>query len=605
MATSPITFTGVSQFSDDLQQILQRAVRIASLPIQKMQLDQTKILDQKSALGTLNSAVSALTSSFADLGLLGSRGAVSASASDPEVATVLLTGSPDTLSYQISVTSAATAAQASTALGLSDAGATAPRPDGLYTLSVGSHTESFDLQATGSGRTAGTTGSSTPASPVSVTAAFGNGLSGSVTASLNSFFVGTSDVAGASAGDTVTVTFTSADSSINTSITTDPLAGGEDAAALATALNAQIALHADLNGKVSFTSDGGKLKLVESDTVGQGFSFTSSASSTVTTGLEGGGSIGGHSAQEIAAALNAQVALNSSLTAAGVTFSAAGGQVKATAGAGQEFTFTVTDNSQGTGFASGLAGRTRVVGYGNTLSGLRDYINSRETALGVRAGVVNTSSDPDSPKYDLALAATATGTQTLTLRDSSAADLLPAANTLGTNAVFSLNGGPDITNASNTITSLVSGLDLTIRGSGDTTVMVAKDRSAVQAALQSFVAAYNGALQALNKQIGENAGSLTGSILVRQIHNTPPPDHRARHRVRRDPLDRRLGAGAEPRRRALAEQYDLQLPHRPSVRGRRQLSGLDHGGILRQRVFAAHPAHRSLHRRHPDHAAVL
>ena len=520
MATSPLTFTGVSRFSDDLQAILQRAVRIASLPIQRMQLDQKKILEQKTALGTLNAAVTGLTDSFASLGLLGARGAVTATSSNASVATVQVTGSPATFSYTLSVTTAATAAQAATALTLANADTTAPRADGLYRLTVGSAVDDFDLLATGSGRTAGTTGSSTPASPVSVAVTFANGLSGSITANLNSFFVGTAAVAGASAGDTVTVNFTSADSTIDTSITTDALAGGEDAAALAAALNAKIAASADLNGKVSFTDAGGKLKLVESDTVGQGFTFTSSSTGTITTGLAGGGTIGGHSAQEIAAALNAQVALNSSLTAAGVTFSAAGGQVKATANAGQKFTFTATDSAQGTGFVSGLAGKTRVAGYGNTLNGLRDYINSRESTLGVRAAVINTSSDANSPKYDLSLVATSTGSQTLTLLDSTATDLLPAADTLGTNAVFSINGGATITNTSNTITGLVSGLNLTITGAGSATLTVSKDRAAVKSALNDFVTKYNDALKELNKQIGENAGPLSGSIVVRQVHGT-------------------------------------------------------------------------------------
>jgi flagellar hook-associated protein 2 len=520
MATSPLTFTGISRFSDDLQTILQRAVRIASLPIQRMQLDQAKILEQKTALSALDAAVSELTENFASLGLLGARGAVSASSSDTDVATVQLTGSPETLSYTVAVTTAATAAQAATALTLADSDTTAPRANGLYKLTVGSTVDDFDLLATGSGRTAGTTGSSTPATPVSVSVTFANGLSGSITANLNSYFVGTAAVAGASAGDTVTVNFVSADSSINTSIVTDALAGGEDATALAAALNAKIALNAELNGKVSFSAESGKLKLVESDTVGQGFTFTSSNTGTITTGLEGGGSIGGHSAAEIAAALNAQVALNSTLTAAGVTFSAVGGQVQASADAGEKFTFTATDSAQGTGFVSGLAGKTRVVGYSNTLDGLRDYINSRESALGVHASVINTSSDPDNPKYDLSLVATSTGAQTLTLLDSTGADLLPAADTLGTNAVFSINGGATITNTSNTITGLVTGLNLTIAGAGTATITVAQDRAAVQDALEDFVEKYNAALAELNKQIGEDAGALSGSIVVRQIHRT-------------------------------------------------------------------------------------
>lgn len=522
MGTSPLTFTGVSQFSDDLQKILDRAVKIASLPIQRLQLDQANLLSQKKALGDLEGVVSDLTSSLSSLGILGATGAIAASTSNASVATVRVTGTPEALNYTLSVTSAATAAQASTALALADNDTTAPRANGLYKLTVGSNVDDFDLRATGSGRTAGTTGSATPSPPASVTVTFANGLSGSITANLNSFFVGASDVSGASAGDTVTVNFVSSDGSINTSITTDALAGGEDATALATLLNSKITANADLNGKVSFSASGGKLKLIESDTFGKGFSFTSSNTGTVTTGLAGGGTIGGESAQEIADALNAQVAANSTLNAAGVSFVVSSGQVKATAAAGKLFTFTATDSAQGTGFVSGLAGKTRVVGYSNTLSGLRDYINSRESTLGVHATVINTSSDPANAKYDLSLVADATGSKTLTLLDSTGTDLLPAADTLGANAVFSINGGSTVTNSSNTITGLVPGLNLTIVGAtapGSTiNITVSKDRSAVASALGDFVSKYNAALNKVNAQIGKDAGVLSGSIVVRQIH---------------------------------------------------------------------------------------
>ncbi len=522
MATSPLaplTFTGISQFSSDLQTILQRAVKIASLPIQKLQFDQVRILEQKKVLGELNTVVGDLTTQFASLGLLGSTGAVTASSSNTAVATVQITGSPEALNYALSVTSAATFAQAATALYLADSSTTAPRANGLYKLTVGAVVDDFDILATGSGRIAGTTGSATPSPPVSVGVTFANGLSGSITANLSSFFVGAADVSGAAAGDTVTVNFVSTDSVINTGITTEALAGGEDATALAAALNTKIAANAQLNGKVSFSAVGGKLKLIKSDSYDKGFTFTSSSTGSITTGLAAGGTIGGHSAQEIATALNAQVALNSTLAGAGVSFSVSGGQVRATANAGIKFTFTATDSAQSTGFVSGLAGKTRVVGYSNTLSGLRDYINSRESALGVHATVINTSADPAAPKYDLSLVATATGQKTLTLLDSTSADLLPAADTLGANAVFTINGGPTITNASNTITGLVTGLNLTIVGAGSATLIAQKDRVAVKSSLDSFVTKYNSALDKLNTQIGKSAGVLGGSSVVRQIHS--------------------------------------------------------------------------------------
>ena len=104
MATSPLTFTGVSQFSDDLRAILERAVKIASLPIQRLQLDQARLLEQKRALADLGASVSDLTGSFSSLGLLAANGALTASTSNSGVATVRITGSPETLSYSLAVT---------------------------------------------------------------------------------------------------------------------------------------------------------------------------------------------------------------------------------------------------------------------------------------------------------------------------------------------------------------------------------------------------------------------------------------------------------------------------------------------------------------------
>ena len=211
------------------------------------------------------------------------------------------------------------------------------------------------LAFTGSGRTAGTVGSATPSPPVSVGITFSGGVSGSITANLDSFLVASAPPAGLATGNTITVNFTSADGQVNTSITTAPLSAGDSTATIATRLNDQIALNPALAGKFTFLDESGNLKIVENDTVGQGFRFTASTDNPgFTSGLESGGTLGGHSAQEIAAALNAQVALDSALSAAGVRFTVAGDQVRVDGNVG--FTFTATDNAQGTGFVSGLAG---------------------------------------------------------------------------------------------------------------------------------------------------------------------------------------------------------------------------------------------------------
>ncbi|MDA1315375.1 MAG: hypothetical protein O2968_18755 [Acidobacteria bacterium] len=208
----------------------------------------------------------------------------------------------------------------------------------------------------GVGRTAGASGAATPAPAVSIDVTFSGGVTGSISASLDSFFVAAAPPAGTAAGDTLSVTFTSADGTIERTITTSPLLGGENAAALATRLNDQIALDPELAGLISVSDSGGSLKAVLSDQAGQGFSFTASTSSgAFTSGLEAGGSLGGHSAEEIAAALNAEVLGDPALVAAGIRFSAAQGEVRIDGDAG--FDFTLTDNDPAaSGFLSGLAG---------------------------------------------------------------------------------------------------------------------------------------------------------------------------------------------------------------------------------------------------------
>ena len=413
----------------------------------------------------------------------------------------------------MNVTSAAAVAQETTTTALSNKTTSALEADGIYKLTLGAKQTTIDLLTIGSGRTAGTTGSSTPATPVSVQVDFSNGLTASITANLNSFFVASAAPSGAGAGDTISVTFVSEDNAINETITTAALAGGENAAAIVILLNNQITANANLNGKVSFSDEGGNLKLVVSDTAGQGFTFTSSNTGSVVTGLESGGTVGGHSAEEIAAALNVQVALNQSLVSAGVTFTAESGEVRVKGNT--KFDITGTDSAQATGFVSGLSGTQTVEGYGNTLDGLSAYINANSTTLGVKATIINTSSDPINPNYHLTLTTTQTGATTLKLENSVAANLVTA-NDQGSDAVFSVNGLPNVTNSGNLITDFAPGLTLTIAGAGTATISAKTDRGSISSSLSSVVLNYNLLVDTIQAQIGESAGALSGSVAVRQ-----------------------------------------------------------------------------------------
>ena len=513
MSIPPISFAGVSKFADDFQIILERAFDVATLPINGLQTEQTINLAQQQQLGSLAAAVQSLESSFRSLGTQGQNGAITASSSDTAVATVTVTGSASAVDVDLNVTSAAAVAQETTTAALSDRNTSALEADGIYKLTLGATTTTIDLLTIGSGRTAGTTGSSTPATPVSVQVDFTNGLTGSITADLNSFFVAAGAPSGAGAGDTISVTFVSEDNLINETITTAALAGGEDAAAAAILLNAQITGNANLNGKVSFSDEGGKLKLVVSDTAGQGFTFTSSNTGTVVTGLEAGGTVGGHSAEEIAAALNVQVALDQSLVSAGVIFTAQGGEVRVKGNT--KFDITGTDAAQATGFVSGLSGTQTVEGYDNTLDGLNGYINANTATLDVKATIINTSSDPINPNYHLTLTTTETGATTLKLENSSSENLVTV-NDQGSDAVFSVNGLPGVTNSGNVITDFAPGLNLTIVGAGAATISAQTNRASLSSSLSGVVANYNVLVDAIQSQIGKAAGVLSGNAAVRQ-----------------------------------------------------------------------------------------
>jgi len=62
-SASPV-FNGTSQFSSDLQQVLSRAVAIASLPLQQLNSQLTDLNSQSSALASLNSNFGAILSSL-------------------------------------------------------------------------------------------------------------------------------------------------------------------------------------------------------------------------------------------------------------------------------------------------------------------------------------------------------------------------------------------------------------------------------------------------------------------------------------------------------------------------------------------------------------
>lgn len=153
----------------------------------------------------------------------------------------------------------------------------------------------------------------------------------------------------------------------------------------------------------------------------------------------------------------------------------------------------------------------------NNLAGLRNKINS--LGAGVTATILTTGTG--ATPYYLSITSNTSGEKPIALvddPDGAATDLL-ATKDDGANAVFKVNG-VSVSKSSNLINDVVNGVSFTISGAttGSETVTLAlsTSRSSLSSRLQSFVAAYNGVLDATDAQIGEAAGLLTGNFIVRE-----------------------------------------------------------------------------------------
>ncbi len=146
MGLTPLTLTGVSTYSSDLQKILDKAVQIANIPITQLQNRDSDTLQEKNLLGSLNSTVSTFANSLTSLGDLAASQALTASSSNTSAITATATSSAAPGSYTInSVTSVATAASERTTQSYADSASTPVSSTGTLNLVVGSNNYKFTL----------------------------------------------------------------------------------------------------------------------------------------------------------------------------------------------------------------------------------------------------------------------------------------------------------------------------------------------------------------------------------------------------------------------------------------------------------------------------
>ena len=137
------TTTGSSSFAPDLQSALNRAIAIASLPIQLLTAEKQKLDDQVSELNTVNGLVTSLQTALQSFPSGSGSSGLAASVSDQTVLQASITGTPLQGTYTIQVLNAGAPSTA-----LSNAGSTPvtdPTTQNIsssasFTLTVGSST---------------------------------------------------------------------------------------------------------------------------------------------------------------------------------------------------------------------------------------------------------------------------------------------------------------------------------------------------------------------------------------------------------------------------------------------------------------------------------
>lgn len=116
MSTAPLTFTGVSSFSNDFQTILTRAFQIAQIPVTALTNRQTDIQSETVLASNLSSAISDLGKSLGNLATIGTTQGMVATSSDSSVVTATASGATSGATYAITNVSSVARAASETSL---------------------------------------------------------------------------------------------------------------------------------------------------------------------------------------------------------------------------------------------------------------------------------------------------------------------------------------------------------------------------------------------------------------------------------------------------------------------------------------------------------
>ena len=146
-AASPNTFTGVSSYASDLQQVITRAVNIAALPLQLMQNQLQKMSDQSTELSALDTKFSALRTAIQQLDSSLGVSSYSATSSDSSLVSASVSAGAAEGTYTIDVSdpgSSSTSISGSSLPVVSDPNSTSISASGSFTLTVNGATTTIN-----------------------------------------------------------------------------------------------------------------------------------------------------------------------------------------------------------------------------------------------------------------------------------------------------------------------------------------------------------------------------------------------------------------------------------------------------------------------------
>jgi len=496
-------FTGTSAYSQDFQNVINRAVAIASMPITLLANQQTTLTSQSNELTTLDTLFGKLQTAVQGIGTAMSGSSFQAEYSSPDVVTATLGNGATEGVYSINVTNPGAYAMSLSAQAWPTT-ATQTKPG--YQLVIGSSTYTV------------TASDNSIANVVSA-----------INAQYGSLVNATAVNVGSAASPSYRISLQSTTlGPMNLDLQSMP---ASNPAGLQ-----QQGPFAVSQSTATWDSDAA-IDPTQYTLVANGNTYSFSAAS--------------NSAQDVAAAINSQLGSQANVLASVVDLGSTGSPDQRivlrslTAGTQPLDITNATENSGVSLQTAQTAASSRTAATWNSTAdpsgnpsvyhmviGSSTYsfipsdnsaatvaaaINSRFGSQ-VKATVVNLAAS-GTPDYRIELT-DLTGTNPKLDLQNIAAVSYQAQKATGVLASYEMDGsGVTVTSATRNVT-VAPGVTLTLQGTGSTDITVTRSTSVLNTALSSFVDAYNAIVDELAKQQGQGGGPLQGQAIVNELRQT-------------------------------------------------------------------------------------